>query len=58
MIEGFLTRPSTDLPIRYFTESAKGILHHPTIDSEVDRFVSKKCCVRYIKRYRYNYKRM
>jgi hypothetical protein len=42
MIEGFLTRPSTDLPIRYFTESAKGILHHPTIDSEVDRFVSKK----------------
>ena len=42
MIEGFLTRPTTDKPIIAFTQSAGGILHHPTVNSEVDRFVSKR----------------
>jgi len=42
MIEGFLTRPSTDLPVRFFVESAGGYLHKPLEEGEVDKFISKK----------------
>ena len=41
MLEGFLTRPVTDPPVRHLVESAGGTLYIPTNESKADRFVSK-----------------
>jgi hypothetical protein len=41
MLEGFMTRPTTDIPVRNLVQSAGGIVHNCTVNDETDRFVSK-----------------